>query len=108
MAGDTFPKNRTMFPARDIIDLLQARASSGRDASRIVESLIAKIITKLQRDPRFDGVSHFEFELLLADVSSEAEKVLFAANHGDLSFGLLDDKSKVKADPGITQSNLFR
>jgi hypothetical protein len=78
MADDTFPKNRTMFPARDIIDLLQARASSGRDASRIVENLIAKIIAKLRRDPRFDGVGQFEFELLLADVSNDAEKVLFA------------------------------
>jgi hypothetical protein len=67
-----------MFPAPDIIDLLQARASSGRDAFRIIDSLFAKIIATLRRDPRFDGVSQFEFELLLADVSSEAEKVLFA------------------------------
>jgi hypothetical protein len=67
-----------VFPARDIIDLLQARASSGRNASRIVESTFVKIIAKLQRDPRFNGINQFEFELLLADVSSETEKILFA------------------------------
>ena len=70
-----------MFPARDIIDLLQARASTGRNAFQIVETVFAKIIAKLRRDPRFDGISQFEFELLLADVSSEAEKVLFAEMH---------------------------
>jgi hypothetical protein len=67
-----------MFPARDIIDLLQARASSGRNAYRIIETVFAKIIAKLRRDPRFNDVSQFEFELLFADVSSEAERVLFA------------------------------
>jgi hypothetical protein len=67
-----------MFPAGNIVDLLQARASTGRDAFRITERLFAKIIAKLRRDPRFAGVSQFEFELLLADVSSEAETVLFA------------------------------
>jgi hypothetical protein len=64
-----------MFPARDIIDLLQARASSGRNAARIVETLFTNIVAKLQRDPRFNGVSQFEFELLLADVSNETEKM---------------------------------
>jgi pilus assembly protein CpaB len=38
----------------------------------------------------------------------EAEKVMYAATHGELSFGLLNDDSKVKAGPGVTQQNLFR
>jgi hypothetical protein len=63
--------------SRDICDLLQARASTGRNAFQIVKRLFEKIIAKLRRDPRFNGVSQFEFELLLADVSSEAERVLF-------------------------------
>jgi hypothetical protein len=67
-----------MFPARDIIDLLQARASSGRDAFQIVEIVFAKAVAALRRDPRFNGVSQFEFELLLADVSNDAGKMLFA------------------------------
>lgn len=37
----------------------------------------------------------------------QAEKVLFAASHGELSFGLLNDKSKVAADSGVTAQNLF-
>jgi pilus assembly protein CpaB len=44
----------------------------------------------------------------LAVNQKEAEKVLFAASTGELSFGLLDAKSKVKPDSGVTQSNLFR
>ena len=44
----------------------------------------------------------------LAVNQKEAEKVLFAASSGELSFGLLGDKSKVKPDSGVTASNLFR
>jgi hypothetical protein len=67
-----------MFPARDIIDLLQARASSGRSAYRIIETVFAKIIAKLRHDSRFAGISQFEMELLLADVSNDAGNLLFA------------------------------
>ncbi len=38
----------------------------------------------------------------------EAEKVLYASTHGQLSFGLLNDTSKVNAGPGVTASNLFK
>jgi pilus assembly protein CpaB len=38
----------------------------------------------------------------------EAEKVLYAASHGELSFGLLNDKSQVAADSGVNSSNLFK
>jgi pilus assembly protein CpaB len=38
----------------------------------------------------------------------EAEKLIYASSHGDLSFGLLNDTSKVAADPGVTASNLFQ
>lgn len=44
----------------------------------------------------------------LAVSQSDAEKVLYGAGHGELSFGLLNDKSKVKASAGITSQNLFR
>jgi pilus assembly protein CpaB len=38
----------------------------------------------------------------------DAEKVIFAAGHGELSFGLLNDTSKVAAGPGATATNLFQ
>lgn len=38
---------------------------------------------------------------------NEAEKVMYAALHGELSFGLLTDKSQVKPSPGVTAANLF-
>ena len=37
----------------------------------------------------------------------QAEKVMFAASHGDLTFGLLNDKSKVAPDSGVSSQNLF-
>ena len=33
---------------------------------------------------------------------------MFAASHGELTFGLLNDKSKVAADSGASPKNLFR
>ena len=38
----------------------------------------------------------------------DAERVMYAVAHGELTFGLLDDKSKVQSGPGITSKNLFR
>ena len=39
---------------------------------------------------------------------SQAEKVMFAATHGSLSFALLNDKSKIAAGAGVNAQNLFR
>ena len=44
----------------------------------------------------------------LAVDQSQAQKVMYAASHGTLTFGLLNDKSQVKPDPGVSASNLFR
>ncbi len=38
----------------------------------------------------------------------QAERVMYAANHGELTFALLNEKSKVKTGPGVSNSNLFR
>jgi len=39
---------------------------------------------------------------------AQAERVMYAASHGDLTFGLLNKTSKVTADPGVTSKNLFK
>jgi pilus assembly protein CpaB len=44
----------------------------------------------------------------LAVDQKQAEKILLAATTGELSFGYLNDKSKVQAGPGTTSTNLFR
>jgi pilus assembly protein CpaB len=44
----------------------------------------------------------------LAVNQKEAEKTLFAASQGELSFGLLDAKSKAKPSSGVNSTNLFR
>lgn len=46
--------------------------------------------------------------ITLAVPQDQAQKLLFGAAHGELSFGLLNDKSRVKAGPGVTTANLFR
>ena len=43
----------------------------------------------------------------LAVDQDQAERITYAASHGELSFGLLTDKSQVKTGPGITGQNLF-
>lgn len=45
--------------------------------------------------------------ITLAATQQEAEKVIFASTRGELSFGLLDDLSKVRPTAGTTQANLF-
>ena len=45
--------------------------------------------------------------ITLAVDQEEAEKVLLATKVGEISFGLLNEKSKVSASDGITQQNLF-
>jgi pilus assembly protein CpaB len=44
----------------------------------------------------------------LAVNQDEAQRITYAASHGELTFGLLNDKSKVQAGPGVTDTNLFR
>lgn len=38
----------------------------------------------------------------------DAEKVMFASTHGDLTFGLLNDKSRIARGSGVTSQNLFK
>ena len=52
--------------SRDICDLLQARASNGHAAFAIAEVMLAKTVAALRRDPRFTGITMFEFEPLFA------------------------------------------
>ena len=68
-----------MSTSREIIGLLKARASSGRDAFQISKALFAKIIAILQR--RF-GTGHSETELILVDAIREHEDTLFNALRG--------------------------
>lgn len=44
----------------------------------------------------------------LAVDQKQAEKIMLASTTGELSFGYLNDKSKVQAGPGTTSANLFR
>ena len=62
--------------AQQIIDLLEARAHSGRDAFAISRGLFDEIIAILHA--RF-GLNYFESELLLIAAIRKYESVLFVA-----------------------------
>jgi hypothetical protein len=61
------------FTAPDV----ESRNRSGRAASKIIDVLFEKIITTLRRDRRFADISNLEFDLLVADVRNDAERILF-------------------------------
>lgn len=43
----------------------------------------------------------------LSVTQKEAERVLYATTKGELSFGLLNEKSVVQPDLGVSDENLF-
>jgi pilus assembly protein CpaB len=44
----------------------------------------------------------------LAVNQDQAQKIMWASGHGDLTFALLNDKSQVKPGPGVSSANLYR
>jgi pilus assembly protein CpaB len=46
--------------------------------------------------------------LTMAVDQRQAERILFAAGSGEMSFALLTDKSTVTAGPGVTASDIFK
>jgi pilus assembly protein CpaB len=70
------------------------------------------VITSTQTDKAADSSSASDAPpktlVTLALTQPDAQKVAFAASRGELSFGLLNDKSKVQPDAGADPKNLFR
>ena len=56
---------------------MEAFASTGREASRIIEEIFDAVVVALRRDPQFAGIPLNEFELLFADIHADAERRLF-------------------------------
>jgi hypothetical protein len=56
---------------------LEPFASSGREASRIIEEIFDAVVVALRRDQRFACIPLREFELLFADIHADAERRLF-------------------------------
>jgi pilus assembly protein CpaB len=44
----------------------------------------------------------------LAASQDDAERIMYAAGHGSLTFALANDTAKLKPGPGVTSTNLFR
>ena len=70
-----------MFPASDILDLLESRASNGRAAFELADDLNAKLVAVLRQ--RF-GIGRLEAELLIVDPMREHERRLYAALHDQI------------------------
>lgn len=90
--ADGDPGTRLLLPEVQVVAVAQTTVTTATtttaEGSQTTESLPKTLFT-------------------LAVDQREAEKVLFAASQGELSFGLLDDKSKVAAGPGVTLKSLF-
>jgi hypothetical protein len=69
---------------------LEPFASTGREASHIVEELLDAIVVALRRDRRFAGIPLREFDLLFADVHTDAERRLFNALVGRVHLDDID------------------
>jgi len=83
---------RLLLPQVQIVAVaqttVQTSTTTGPAGAQTTESLPRTIVT-------------------LAVDQKDAEKVIYASTHGEIAFGLLNDKSKVKPSPGVTQANLF-
>jgi pilus assembly protein CpaB len=91
-------------------------ATSGGDFTRLLlprVPVIAVGATTVIRKTTTDAAGAQTTEQLpktlftLSLTQDQAERVMFASTHGELSFGLLNDTSKVTPAPGVTAKNLF-
>jgi pilus assembly protein CpaB len=87
------PGVRLLLPEVEVIAVAQttvttATTSDGQGAQTTTEALPSTLTT-------------------LAVDQEEAERVLLATKIGEISFGLLNEKSKVSPSAGVTQQNLF-
>jgi pilus assembly protein CpaB len=97
MTGTTGPAGeegtRLLLPKVDVIAVgettLTTSTTRNEEGAQTTESLPKTLIT-------------------LALQQEDAEKVLYAASHGEVSFGLLDEKSRIRPGDGVTIQNLFR
>jgi len=105
-------------PGADVAIFLTTNGDSGLpDATRLVlpkakviavgdTTVVSTTTTDAEGGKTTEQLPKTLFTLALQQ--DDAQKVTFAASRGDLSFGLLNQKSKVKADPGADAKNLFR
>ena len=108
-------------PGADVAIFLNGGGGSGTsattDATRLLLPKVqviavgaTTVISRTTTDPQGAQTTEQLPKTLftLAVNQAEAEKIMYATNHGALSFGLLNNKSKVKPDAGVTGQNLFR
>jgi hypothetical protein len=82
-------------PAREICDLLEARACPGRQAFDLVDTMFTQIIALLRRDSRFAGITCFELELLFAGVRSDTERMLLRELHDHVHLDDAEDAVRI-------------
>jgi pilus assembly protein CpaB len=104
-------------PGADVSIFVTTPDPEGKDTTRLLiptVQVIAVGATTVVSTTKTDSQGAATTEQLpktlftLAVNQDDAERIMFAAGHGDLTFGLLNDKSKVQAGPGVTDQNLFR
>lgn len=69
-------------------------------------TVVSKTTTTATGDQTTEQLPKTLFTLAVNQV--DAEKIMYATSQGELTFALLNDKSKVKLGPGVSAKNLFR
>jgi pilus assembly protein CpaB len=104
-------------PGAKVAIFVNGQDDKGQDASRLLLSpvqVIAVGATTVVSTQTTTAAGAQTTEQLpktlftLAVTQDQAQKVMFAAGHGELTFGLLNAKSQVKPGPGASATSLFR
>jgi pilus assembly protein CpaB len=100
-------------PGNDVAIFAVSSPSGGGDTTRLLLPKVQVIaigdttVASAAEDPATPSASPQTLVTLSVN-QVQAEKVMYAASHGELSFALLNDKSKVAPGPGVDASNLFK
>ena len=103
-------------PGAKVAIFVNSSGSGGQDAVRVLLPSVqviavgaTTVVSTTTTDPNgAQTTEQLPKTLFTLSVPQEdAERIIYAVGHGQLTFGLLNDKSKVKSGPGVTDANLF-
>jgi pilus assembly protein CpaB len=104
-------------PGADVAIFVTTQDPQGQDTTRLLIPTVqviavgaTTVVSTTKTDPEGAETTEQLPKTLftLAVDQQDAQRIMYAAGHGELSFGLLNDKSEVQPGPGVNDTNLFR
>jgi pilus assembly protein CpaB len=103
-------------PGAKVAIFINGQDDNGKDVTRLLLAPVqviavgtTTVATETNTDPAAAPTEALPKTLFtLAATQDQAQKLMYGAAHGELSFGLLNSKSQVKPAPGTDAANLFR